>query len=491
MIVKIPSVALGVNKDSIPEDLPGGVWSDCLNVVFRNGFMERAPGMAQIFSTPSVTPYYVSPFRTASQLLWIHAGLQRIFVDTGSARFDITRAAGVYTGGPNDRWTGGAFNGVFLLNNGVDVPQYWGGDTAGKFAALPSWPAGHLAKALRPWRNYVFALGIIMGGVYYPNRVLWSSLADPGAVPPSWNIADPDHDSGEVDQAETPDVLVDALPLGDGLVLYKTGSMHLARWVGGQSVFSFSRLPGDVGMLARNCAVNTPAGHVVLTLGDVVLHGGAGPKSIANGRVRRAIFQSMDTTYAERAAFVASNPTDNEVWVCYPEDGQSTCTKAAIWNWSDDTWTFRTLRNVTAGGTGQTPNAVGDTWATIPDTWANTTQTWGGKSASQNDQHLVLAHAAPALSLVGSGIKDLGVSNQAMAERVGMSFDDSQSVKLIRSVWPRIEGTRGDVVNIQVGASMEPDSPPTWSEVRPFTIGTSNKVDVFMKGRYLALRILS
>ena len=62
-------------------------------------------------------------------------------------------------------------------------------------------------------------------------------------------------------------------------------------------------------MIARNCAVNTPMGHVVLTLGDVILHAGGGPKSIADGRVRRAIFEQMDTTYAERACFVASNPT--------------------------------------------------------------------------------------------------------------------------------------------------------------------------------------
>jgi len=491
VIVKIPSVALGVNRDATPEELPLGMWSDCSNVVFHGGYLERAAGMAQIFSAPTITPYYVAPFRTASSLLWLHAGLQKVYVDDGSTRTEVGRAA-AYTGTPNDRWTGGVFNGLYLLNNGVDVPQYWNGNVATDFAALPSWPAGYLCKSLRPWKNYAFALAVTQAGTLYPYRVLWSAQTDPGAYPVSFDITDPTKDAGQFDLAETPDLLVDSLPLGDGLVIYKTGSMYLARYTGDPKyVFNFSRLPGDVGMIARNCAVNTPMGHVVLTLGDVILHAGGGPKSIADGRVRRAIFEQMDTTYAERACFVASNPTANEVWVCYPEDGNATCTKAAIWNWKDDAWSFRSLRNVTAGGTGQTPNAVGYTWATVPGTWADTTLTWGGKSATQNDQHLVLAHMAPALSLVGSGIQDVGVSTTAWAERMGIALDDPQTVKMVSTLWPRLEGDAGTVVGIQVGASMKPDVAPTWKPVVNYTIGTSDKIDCFAQGKFLAIRILS
>lgn len=491
MIVKIPSLAIGVDKDSIPEDLPLGVWSDCSNVTFKNGIMERAPGMAQLFAAPAATPYYVGAFRTGTQLLWLHATLTRIYADDGTTRTDITRAAGVYTGTAADRWTGGAFNGVYLLNNGVDVPQYFAGSVGTPFIALPAWPAGYKCMSLRPWRNYVFALGITKAGTYYPNRVLWSSVTDPGATPPTWDITDATHDAGEVDLAETPDVIVDALPLGDGLVIYKSSSMHLARWVGGQSVFAFSRLPGDVGMLARGCAVNTPVGHVVMTLGDVILHAGAGPKSIADGRVRRAIFTNIDRTYAERVSFVVANPVANEVWVCYPEDGNSSCNRAAVWNWKDDAWTFRELRQVTAGGTGQTPTIAGLTWATTPYTWATDPTTWGDPFANQNDTHLVLSHATPALSLVGSGTKDLGLITQAMAERVGMSFDDAQTCKLLRRAWPQLEGAEGTVVGLQFGASMRADVQPTWQPVVQYTIGTSQKVDVFARGRYISMRILS
>ena len=34
--------------------------------------------------------------------------------------------------------------------------------------------------------------------------------------------------------------------------------------------------------------------------------------------------------YSTRS-FVVSNPSRNEVWVCYPPVGETTCTRALIW----------------------------------------------------------------------------------------------------------------------------------------------------------------
>jgi len=81
-------------------------------------------------------------------------------------------------------------------------------------------------------------------------------------------------DAGEVDIAETPDLLVDALHLGDALIVYKERSMYAVRYVGYPAIFAVQRLPGDSGMLFRGCGAMTPLGHVVLTAGDVVLNTG-------------------------------------------------------------------------------------------------------------------------------------------------------------------------------------------------------------------------
>ena len=490
MIVKFPSVAQGVNRDASPDELPMGVWSSVSNMVFKDGFLARSGGMRQVFSAPSITPLFVSPFRTATSMFWLHFGAASAFVDDGTTRTDITRAS-PFTGGAADRWTGGPFNGIFIASNGVDVPQYWNGNTATDFADLTNWPAGYTCKSIRPFKNFLVALDITKSGTRYPFRVLWSAIADPGSVPPSWDIADPSREAGEIDIEGAAGPLIDSLVLGDATIIYTTASAHAMRYIGGQSVFAFSKI-GDFGMLARNCGANTPLGHVVLTAGDVVLHAGGPSKSIATARVRRAIFGEMDSTYAERAAFVTTNPAQNEVWVCYPTSG-TTCSKAAIWNWADDIWTFRDLRTVTAGAPGQVPswNDGTDTWNTSTGTWDTDTALWGSGEASPNDQRLVLAHAIPALSIVGAGQTDVGTSFTATAERTGMHMDDPQRVKLLRSVWPRIDAVAGTVVSVEVGAAMTPDVSPSWNAAVSYTVGTSTKVDSMVSGRFLALRLSS
>ncbi|WP_230687588.1 hypothetical protein, partial [Streptococcus pneumoniae] len=83
--------------------------------------------------------------------------------------------------------------------------------------------------------------------------------------------------------------------------------MYAMSYVGAPYIFRFQRLPGESGMLARGCAVNTPVGHVVLTAGDVVVNNGTGVQSIANGAVRSYIFNNIDSTNYKRA-FVTANP---------------------------------------------------------------------------------------------------------------------------------------------------------------------------------------
>jgi hypothetical protein len=489
MIVKVPSLALGVNKDAQPEELPIGQWSDVLNVRFRAGAIERTTGMEQIYSAPSVTPYWLTPYRTATTSFWVHAGIQKVFAEDGTTRTEITPAA-VFTGAVTDRWTGGVLNGVLVMNNSVERPQYWLGNVVNDLAVLPNWDANHLCKVIRPWRNYLFALDLTKTGTRYPYMVKWSSAADPGTYPASWNEADPSNDAGELDLAETPDGLVDCLPLGEVLVIYKQRSMYSCRYIGGQFIFQFSRLPGDTGMLARGCAAQVPDGHVVLTNGDVILHSGAGPTSICDGVVRRAIFDAMDGTYSA-SSFVVANPSRTEVWICYSEGG-AVCTKAAIWNWADSTWTFRSLPNVTYGAVGQANvSDPSSTWASDSAAWSSDDTSWSSNNYSPNEARMILCHTAPALSLADSSQLDLTAAITAYAERTGMYMDDAQTVKMVRGVWPRIDAIPGTTLTIEVGASMTPDVAPTYSAAQTFTVGTSAKIDTFATGRYLALKLSS
>lgn len=315
MISTIDNCGTGLNSDLTPEELGNGVWSEASNIRFNNGYAERFKGSIQIFSTPSVTPYFIAPYSTSTARYWIHAGLTSVYVDDGTTRTDITGTAP--TGAIDDRWTGGSINGVWIMNNSVDVPTYWNGDTGTNLATIGGWDATWRAKALRPFKNFIVALGVTKGSTVYPHMVKWSTTLNPGAITAAgdWDATNPAIDAGEQDLAETSDVIVDCMPMGDVNIIYKERSMYAMTYIGAPFIFRFQRLPGETGMLARGCGVNTPLGHVVLTAGDVVLNTGQGVTSIANGIVRNLIFKNIDSTNYKRA-FVTANPQKNEVWVC-------------------------------------------------------------------------------------------------------------------------------------------------------------------------------
>lgn len=488
MLAKIDGCGSGLNSDLTPEELGNGVWSVTENMRFNNGYAERFRGTQQVFDTPTITPYWIAPYTTNSARFWIHAGLTKVFADDGTTRTEITGTAP--TGTASDRWTGGSVNGVLVMNNGVDVPMYWNGDTATNLASLPGWDATWKCKSMRPFKNFIVALGITKSTTQYPNMVKWSTTLDPGAITAAgdWDETDPAKDAGELDLAETPDLIVDCLPMGDVNVIYKERSMYAMQYVGAPYIFRFQRLPGESGMLAAGCGVNTPVGHVVLTAGDVVVNAGNGVQSIANGAVRNLIFKNISTTYYKNA-FVTANPQRNEVWVCFPFGETSTCNKACVWNWIDKTWSVRTLSNVTYGAFGQANIAsAGTAWSADTETWAEDVTTWNENEYSPAEARLLMCHSTPYISLADIGATDFGSIISASIERSGMTLDDSYSVKTIRSIRPQIDAMNGTEITIQVGASMYPDSAPTWQTAQTFTVGSSIKIDSFATGRYLSVR---
>lgn len=488
-IVTLANLAGGLNADLSPEELGPGFWSVSWNMRFADGYASRFGGMTQAFTTPVITPYYIAPYATTTARFWIHAGLAAIYSDDGTTRTNITGAS-VPTGGIDDRWTGGSLNGVQVLNNGVDVPRFWAGVPATPFAVLPGWNATHRCASMRPFKNYLIALNITKGAVKFPHMVKWSNTLAPGAITAAgdWDETNPAIDAGETDLAETPDLLVDCLPLGDVNIVYKERSMYAMIYVEAPRFFRFQRLPGDYGMLSRGCAVSTPVGHVVLTAGDIVVHSGQGCTSIANAIVRDYIFSNLGQTNYPRA-FVTSNPRNNEVWVCFPSGSNTACNMAAVWNWVDKTWALRTLDNVTYGATGQINFVLSNTWSAAVGTWANIKGTWADGKYSPFESRLMLAHSTPRITLADQGSTDFGANFTSVLERSGMSLDSPDMVKTCRAVYPRIEGTTGTTVDIEVGASMTASTPPTWQPARTFKIGVDQKIDTFATGRFLAIRL--
>jgi hypothetical protein len=485
MLLPIKECGKGVNKDLLPSELAPGFWSDALNVEFSDGFARQRKGVQAVYTTPTAVPYFLLTYNTATARFLVQASTTSVFVDDGSTRTDITGPA--LTGGRDDRWTGGDLNGVLILNNGVDAPMYWNGDTATNLASLPAWPAGYTADWCRVFKNYVVFGGLTKAGVKYPTLVLWGDSADPGSVPTTYTSA-ATNDAGE-DPVEAIGPLIDALQLGDVLVLYGQEGRTAMQYIGGSDVFRFPRLPGKDGLRFRACVAQTPKGHVFLSNGDVMLHNGGDAVSIAQGRIREWIFSTLDTTNGNRA-FLTLNPQRSEVWIVFPSTGNSDCNTIAAWNWNDDTWAIHSISNVVYGTSGIVASALaGGTWATDSATWDSDVTTWDQDEFNSNEARLILATSTPLIGLGNTGSSDFGSSFSWHLERKGIRPSDADQNLILRATRWAIKGTAGTTASIYHGSAPTADATPTYATAATYTQGVSNWVNAIAKrGRYLAVK---
>jgi hypothetical protein len=483
--VPIPDLGKGVNFDAQPEEIELGVASGGKNVRYRAGFAERFRGLQSVYTTPTITPYHITHYTVGTTRYVVYTGLEKTFVDDGTTQTEITN--GNRTGAQDDRWTGFVFNGVYIQNNGVDVPQYWGG--SGTLTNLTAWPAGYKVGFMRPYGNIIVAGDVTRGGVRERGTFLWSHTADPGTIPTSWDIADATKDAGDQPLAETNGTLIDGMALNDIFVIYKDDALHYAQRVASSQIFRFGRLPGDTGVIARGCVVSTPAGHVYLAPNfDVLIHQGQGLSSILDGRMKTWLASNINSAQAQRS-FLAYNPSTSEVLVCFPSGASTVCDKALVWNHKDNTFAVRDLPNATYGSTGLTTvSASADTWSAATGTWATDTAAWGDGGSVSGTQKLLFTTTAPSILLFDSSEQDAGSSFTATYERVGMHFDAPTQVKLVRGVRPKIDAAQGTVVKVQIGAAMLPDQSPTWSDAVDFTVGTDIEAHSFASGRFISLR---
>jgi hypothetical protein len=490
MLYPVKDCGQGVNKDLLPSELAPGVWSDVLNIEFGNGFGVRRGGFQAVYTTPTAVPYFLLAYViNASTRYLIQAGTATIFADDGTTRTNISPASAP-TGGVDDRWTGGILNGIAILNNGVNAPMYWNGDTGTDFATLTSWTAGDTVQCMRPFLYYLFQLGYTpSGGSLKPYRIRWSSAADPGSIPGAYTAA-ATNDAGEIDRTEA-GPLVDCLPLGETLIIYGRAGRIAARYVGGTDVFSFDSLPGVDGILSKGCVCDTPKGHVFFTGSDVMIHSGGEAVSIAKGRIKDWLSSSIDSSVAQRS-FVVANPQRNEVWVCFPSTGATTCDRAAVWNWNADTWTIYTLPNVTYATSGLISSALnGGTWSAATETWESVTAAWSQNEFSANESRLLVATSDPKIGLANTGGTDFGTAFEAYRERVGIRPYQDSTISFIRRGRFAFDGDSGVQCSIYFGTAKTADETPTYEDPVTFVNGTSKWANRMTKrGMFHAVKIV-
>jgi hypothetical protein len=497
MLVRTPNAgAAGVVKDLSVHELPRNVWTDARNVRFLGGYAQQFLGHGSAYGDLPVVPYHVVPVNVGAARYWLYAGASKVYATaiTGGlpVHTNLTRqTAGVdvdYTGVPN-QWTSTVLSGIPILNPGntVDPPQRWNLDTAQRMVKLDNWPANTYCKSLRAFKNFLVALGVTKGGVYYPYMVKWSSPADPGGVPATWDPADATQDAGEFDCAEGGDPIIDGLQLRDYLMIYKEHSVWRLTYTGGIFVMAAQKVLGMSGALNRNCVVDLDGVHFVLTGSDIVIHDGQQATSVLDDVARQALFQDMDASATDRA-FVVQNPFLNEVFVCYASVGNSIPNKALVYNYRNKTVTYRDMPNVHHAAFGSVDDQLSQSWDSDGDPWNADLTLWNGPGFTPATTRVLMASNSQKLYLLDASASFDGVKPTSFLERVGLSYDAPESIKLLKSVRARMTGNVGETVTISVAGMLDPYETPNYTAVMAHVIGQSVKVDCMVTGRYFAIK---
>lgn len=498
--VRVPNCgSAGVIKDLSLHELPLPAWTDARNIRFLDGYAQQFLGHGSAYGAPSVVPYHLLAVNVGSARYWMYAGASKIYTVTITGgvpvHTNLTRqTAGNdvdYTGVPN-QWTSTLLSGIPIFNAGntIDPPQQWDLNPANRMTTLSNWPANTFCKSLRTYKNFLVALNVTKSGQNFPFMVKWSSAADPGAVPATWNAADQTQDAGETDLAESNGAIIDGLQLRDSFMIYKEDSVWRMTYTGGPFVFSFQKVLGVSGALNRNCIVEIDGVHFVLTGSDVVVHDGQTATQVLDKQARRALFQDMDTAAIDRA-FVCKNPFLNEVFVCYASIGSTIPNKAMVWNYKDRTVSYRDLPAIHHANYGTVDDSLNLSWDSDGDAWDSDLTAWNGPGFTPSTTRVLLAANAPKLYLLDSAATFDGMQPDCFLERVGLDFGAPENMKLIRGIRPRITGNTGQTMTIKIGSSPDPYTPPTYSATMMHTIGQTVHNDCFVSGRYIAIRFES
>lgn len=480
---------VGVNKSINSADLPLDAWSEVLNVSFKDGRSRKAAGYNSIFGTTPSNILTLAPAVEGGVLYWYEATYDKIYKTDGNVHIDSTRLSGDYTANDNDGWVATNLNTLLVFNNAVDVPQtrYFGSDN---FVDLPNWPTGMTTKVMRSYKNYLIALNTTEGGVNYPTTVRWSSPADPGQAPFTWDITDATNDAGENYLADTQGAIVDGRKLRDSFIIYKEDAVYSMNYIGGVFVFSFRQLFDDVGALSKNCIAEFEGKHFVVGQGDVYVHNGVQKSSVISGKMRDYLFSNIKTE-AFKKTFVVPDYSNTEMWICFPSNQNNDndeCDLALIWNWIDNNWSIRQLPNIRYATYGVVDPKEPDFWDASVGVWNTDALPWGESNYNPSKLKVIMTSVAnDKVYLVGNTTVFDDQPFLSVLQRDGMNFGDDRGMKFVSSVTPHVTG-EGDM-RVYVGSQYVQDGPITWRGPYPYVIGGGQfKVDCRVTGRYLAIR---
>jgi len=535
---------VGVITDQNPYDLPANAYSACNNVIFSDDRVMRAPVFKQLFNpirstlayNATATTYAGNPntyssaeggSSNASRFVGSYtdptAG-ETVFVadNDGTIRaypnnvMGFQTPASGYTPVVNDNpWSHAQVSGVsFLARKGMrPFARNVAHDTA--YSVIGGdWVSTDTASIVRGFMGFCIMLGMNKNGVDYPTMVKWNNPAQYSSTIANifWDPANPNYVSGEnvIGEMKTP--IRDGLVLGNAFVIYSQDQVWLMEYRGDSQVFNFRRLPFTGGILNANCVVEVDGKHYVFGENDIYLHDGIAKQSLADQRVRRRIYNTLDRS-KQQSCFVVHDAVSKLIHFCYAtlqEEatffGTQFCTQSAIYNYKNDTWSFMDLPNIVGGASAQA-SLVQNLYTNLTSGYTLYNTSYTSFNSGSQKISIMLGISDTRFGLTDSRVyavdlPTIGLVNlpacletlkPAYVERIGIDMDTQglplRNYKTIQSVVPQasFDNSTG-YFSCQFGAADLPMGSVNYKPPITFDPATDYKMDMMVSGRYLAYK---
>lgn len=339
-------------------------WTDMNAVRMDEGGVEPGWGYAQFLNVPLTDDAHSLDYmsNTLSDKNFYVVGkdesieIYYVSVDTGVyTQKKIGPASGIYNGvyDSGDVWTTCHKDGHMVMTNGRDRPQMilqtvLGYDDAeavplAGFDTPPSLGQDNYiaCKTIIAFRGFLVAGGMTFSSSHAPQMVAWSDRTDTGTLPNSWDYADPATLAGNVTlPADYGDVIA-LKELRDELMIYCERGAYRMQWVGGQYVFRIVPAYDVVGAINPRSVCTVKGSHIIVTYSDIVRTDGQYPESIANGTVRKELFDQLSPDNHHKIQLIAYPKKSEVLIICPDKQDDKWCGKVLVWNWTTGVWAVR------------------------------------------------------------------------------------------------------------------------------------------------------
>lgn len=325
-----------------------------------------------------------------------------VTVDMGtgnpSVYIDRVIAADRLTGTADNRWSVDHYLDLLFATNGVDYPMIK--DHSGQF---DDWAeavsATYKCKVLRSFKDHLVMGYMIEGGVEFPQRVRWTDNA--GVV-----------FTGTAGSTETEgvDPVMNLVPIGTKLAIYKEDSIVTMTHIGGNTVYRFDRTVTNTGLLAQDLVIPVGELHIFVASDDIYYYGGGSDPVPIGAPIRNELYRVISDTYIGRS-FSYYSPENQEAYFFIPCDGATAANFIWTYNVTDNIWTLRKKDNLSAVGAYNTVSAL--TFGDAVGTFGDQTLTFGDRSFSST---------APII-LYGTTDGVIGQIDETLLDNLGVAID--------------------------------------------------------------------